>query len=342
MIIRIPEKNKKAGVYYALSDDGVELPVIDITHSAFAIYMDEATLAGHLERFYREEERQKKLPEFLRRLLFRLVLSRSILGRGIMQAQGGFLNAMNTYLMKLGPDNLGRGYAKGIDRRIAASLPCLSMRLRLQDMARLLAEGLAPALETKPGRPLWLLNIAGGPASDSLNALIVLNAEHPGWLAGRKIQIQILDLDPSGPAFAGRALESLLAKGAPLHGLDASLHHQPYNWTRAEDLHQLLADATAPDAVMATSSEGGLFEYGSDEEIVANLEVLRDLAPANGVVVGSVTPDDGPVRVLKDSSRVSTHPRSLKAFSTLASRAGWSVADAIERPFCRNVRLARA
>jgi hypothetical protein len=342
MKIRIPEKNKKAGVCYALSEDGIELPVIDLTHPAFAFQMDEATLAGHLERFYREEERQERLPLFLKRVLFRLVLSRSVLGRGLMQAQGGFLSSMNTYLMKLGPDNLGRGYAKGIDRRIAASLPCLSMRLRLQDMARLLAEGLTPALEAQPRRPLLMLNIAGGPASDSLNALILLSREHPEWLAGRRIRIHVLDLDSSGPTFAGRALEGLIAKGAPLQDLDASLHHQPYDWTRVEDLRRLLAGALAGDAVMATSSEGGLFEYGSDEEIVSNLEALRDLSPANGVVVGSVTPDDGPARALKDSSRLTTRPRSLEAFTSLAGRAGWRVVEAVERPFCRNVRLARA
>ena len=31
------EKHKRPGVYYALTNDGVELPVIDITHLAFAL-----------------------------------------------------------------------------------------------------------------------------------------------------------------------------------------------------------------------------------------------------------------------------------------------------------------
>ena len=37
MIARIPETKKKPGVCYAPTDDGVELPVIDITHPAFAL-----------------------------------------------------------------------------------------------------------------------------------------------------------------------------------------------------------------------------------------------------------------------------------------------------------------
>ena len=36
MLPKIPEQNKKPGVCYAVTDDGLELPVIDITHPAFA------------------------------------------------------------------------------------------------------------------------------------------------------------------------------------------------------------------------------------------------------------------------------------------------------------------
>ena len=42
----IPETNKKQGVCYAVSDDGLELPVIDITHAAFAFEMSEAELSA--------------------------------------------------------------------------------------------------------------------------------------------------------------------------------------------------------------------------------------------------------------------------------------------------------
>ena len=33
----ISQPDKKAGVFYAVTDDGIELPVIDITHEAFAL-----------------------------------------------------------------------------------------------------------------------------------------------------------------------------------------------------------------------------------------------------------------------------------------------------------------
>ena len=43
---RIPEKNKRAGLVYAVTDDGLELPVIDITHPAFACETTEAEISA--------------------------------------------------------------------------------------------------------------------------------------------------------------------------------------------------------------------------------------------------------------------------------------------------------
>jgi hypothetical protein len=37
-------------------------------------------------------------------------------------------------------------------------------------------------------------------------------------------------------------------------------------------------------SVCAVSSEGGLFEYGSDEEIAGNLTTLTELTPADTIV----------------------------------------------------------
>jgi hypothetical protein len=43
---RIPEKNKRADLSCAVTDDGLELPVIDITHPAFAWEMAEAKISA--------------------------------------------------------------------------------------------------------------------------------------------------------------------------------------------------------------------------------------------------------------------------------------------------------
>jgi len=90
-----------------------------------------------------------------------------------MAAKGTHLDARTTYLLKLGAKALGPGYSK-LDRRISGSIAGTLVRLRVQDLATAQARCLAPLLASAPARPLQLLNIAGGPANDSLNTLLLL------------------------------------------------------------------------------------------------------------------------------------------------------------------------
>src|SRR5262249_55092524 len=137
-----------------------------------------------------------------------------------------------------------------------------------------------------PDAPLHLVNIAGGPALDSINALIML-ARAPATLIHRPITIHVLDAQEDGPTFGARALLALAAPGAPLHGLDVQFQHQAYDWNQTAPLARLLADLAACGAVIAASSEGGLFEYGTDDAIVANLTALARAGVP--IVAGSVT-----------------------------------------------------
>jgi len=336
--IKIPEKNKRTGVSYAVTEDGVELPIIDVTHPAFAVEKSAAELS---ELLARTATRRKKVPDPIQRLYRRFFLQRSILMRPSTGASGEFMSGMSTYLAKLGPHNLGAGYAKPIDRKLAGSLPFLSVRLRLHHMARLLADGTAPALQEKPGQPFHLLNIAGGPAMDSLNALIVLQKENPHLLAGRAISIHVLDRERTGPAFGARALTALRGEGAPLHGLPVRFESVRYDWSDAAVLRQLLDRLDTDGAVIAASSEGGLFVYGSDEEIVANLAALGRGTPGDTVVVGSMSRSDGPAGVLNQRGRLAIRARSVEAFTTLVKSAGWTMSRFLEGPLGHNFSLAR-
>ena len=109
MIARIPETKKKPGVCYAPTDDGVELPVIDITHPAFALELSGEDLAKRTEAYIREQDRWERFPSFLRAVVARYFQKHSILARGGTGADGALLSGMSTYLMKLGPDNLAQG-----------------------------------------------------------------------------------------------------------------------------------------------------------------------------------------------------------------------------------------
>jgi len=336
--IRRAEQHKKPGVYYAVTDDGLELPVVDITHPAFEAALSEERQQALTSHFLDEQRRFAQLPSWVRRVMLRFFMRGSRIGRGLRRADGHFLDGMTTYLFKLGPKNLG-SYAVPVDRRILMSLPAVSVRLRLTDMARLLADGLAPRLARDASRPLHFINIAGGPAIDSLNTLLVLRREHADSLAQRHIRVQVLDGDRHGPAFGARALQALQAPGAPLAGLDITFEHHRYDWRDVAALAPVLDAARREGAQLAVSSEGGLFEYGSDDDILANLHALRRGDVDDVFVVGSVTRDDELIQTLKLTSTAATKPRGLTVFAALVARAGWHITRSVARPLSDQVLL---
>jgi hypothetical protein len=327
---------KKPNVYYAEAG-GLELPVIDVTNPEFALSIGPAEQREMAAAFARRPQPFRFLPRWLRRKLFAGVAKRSILARALFSANGRYLSGLDTYLLKLGPDNLGTITSDPIDRKFAEAPPVLSVRLRLQDVAQLLAEFLAPELARQPGKPLYLLNIAGGPTMDSLNAIILLNRSHPQSLQGRRIVIQVLDLDQAGPAFGARALAALSGPGGPLNGLQIEFRHRPYDWSRPEELAPVLDEVRAQNAVWAASSEGGLFDYGSDADVIANLKMLADAH----VVVGSVTRADALMQAMQRDSLMPLVMRGHAAFGALAARAGWKIARVVERIVSDQVALIR-
>jgi hypothetical protein len=209
-------------------------------------------------------------------------------------------------------------------------------------MARLLADGAAQSMAASPNRPICLINIGGGPAADSWNALILLRAEHPSFFTDSPIGLAILDIDLDGPRFGGRALARLCAPGAPLGGLAISFRSIQYDWSQTIPLAGALADMHAAEAVCAISSEGGLFEYGSDEDILVNLRTLQSGTASCATIVGSVTREENPAGGTRSPGLVAARPRSMQAFRSLALKAGWAVEHVIERPFSYHVRLVKA
>ncbi len=75
---------------------------------------------------------------------------------------------------------------------------------------------------------------------------------------------------------------------------------------------------------MICSSEGGLFEYGSDSEIQSNLQTLREF-PEVLAVIGSVTRADEPIQRVRQMGRAATRPRGLEVFRALnrTAKTGW-------------------
>jgi hypothetical protein len=315
---------ERANIITAMTGDGQLLPVIDVTNPAFAVPDNAVAVDVLRNRSLAEERRREPLPKVFTRLFLLFAARRSPLVRALVRPRSAFLDGLSTYALKLGPDNLVPPFDGPIDRRIAASAAVTSMRVRLQQVARLLAEGLAEDLAAAPGRSLHLINIGGGPAIDSLNALILFRRASPAAVA-RPITIHVLDPDTRGPAFGKNALAALAATGGPLAGLAVTLVHEPYSWSDTASLDRLVRKLAAEGAIIAASSEGALFEYASDEEVVANLKALAADGRGVRLVAGSVTrADDLAMRMLRDSP-FKLVPRAPDRFAALAARGGFAV-----------------
>jgi hypothetical protein len=63
------EANKKPGVQYALTPDGVELPIVDVTHPIFALSLTPAEQQERMQAFVRETQKLEQLapPNWRRR-----------------------------------------------------------------------------------------------------------------------------------------------------------------------------------------------------------------------------------------------------------------------------------
>ncbi|SDC96834.1 hypothetical protein SAMN05421548_112147 [Paraburkholderia lycopersici] len=327
-------------IVYASTSQGQRLPVIDITHPRFALPADSSAISALFASYEANERRRARVPAFINRMVLAFVSRRAPLLRSVANPKASFLDGLSTYLLKLGPQNLPPPFNGDIDRKFAASPHVVAMRLRLQQVACLLAQSLISDLDVAGTVPLHLVNIGGGTAIDSLNTLILLNRMRPGGLKARRITISVLDMDRDGPQFGADALRALCAQGAALDGLDVTFAHYVYNWNEPWRLAGILRNATMSGAIVAASSEGGLFEYGTDEAILANLRALYQSAHGQRIVVaGSVTRDDETRRRSISAHRFALVPRGRAEFAALASRTGFVVEHVETTPLSDQVLL---
>ncbi len=318
----LPAGDSRA-VVFATAADGLRLPVIDVTHPVFAVPDDPTSLATRREACLAWDRRNRRMPRIVMRLLMRLAARRSPLLRKMLAPDNGYLDSISTYILKLGADHLPPGFDGPVDRQVAAAPHVALIRLRMQQIARLLAEALLARLAATDA-PLHLINIAGGPALDSINALIMLAREH-ATLIHRPIAIHVFDAQPDGPTFGARALLALTAPGEPLHGLEVQFQHHAYDWKDTAPLAHLLAGLAARGAIIAASSEGGLFEYGTDDAVVANLTALAQAGVP--IVAGSVTSSSEERKRMIAQTTLRLFARGLEGFAPLAERSGYAIAE---------------
>lgn len=312
------------GVSIAQTDEGFYLPVLDVTHPRFALADNEAGYESLRVDLVETERRNRRLPRFLMRLMLKAAARRSRLVKAMFASDAAVLDSISTYVMKLGPDNLLPPYQTAMDERFVAAPHATFMRLRTQQVATLLARHLARELATDGRRPLHLINIAGGPAIDSLNALIMLARDHPR-LRDIPVVVHVLDQEPAGPVFGANALAALQQEGGGLCGFNIEFKSVAYDWNDTAPLRLLLDELGLLGALIACSSEGGLFEYGSDAAIAANMKVLH--AGCVSCVAGSVTRSAKDRRGLTGADRFKVIPRGLAMFEALSQQADFAIGE---------------
>jgi hypothetical protein len=323
---RCSSPRKSGGIIYAKTREGFDLPVIDFTNPAFAVPEDPAAVQALYDAFIADERRRRRIPKFIMRMMLGSAAKKSRLIRALFKSDTGYLDGLSTYVMKLGADNLVPPYDTPMDRRLAASPHVALLRLRMHQIAHLVAEGLADTLAAAgAAAPLSLINIGGGPALDSINALILLRRARPDLLT-RPIAIEVLDANQDGAFFGANALAALRADQGPLAGLDIGMRHHDYDWDRPAALESLVQNLSSAGAMIAASTEGALFEYGRDQAIVANLQALRANGSGVSVVAGSVTRADETRRRMIAQTGFKLVPRGIAGFAPLIAQAGFRIA----------------
>jgi len=329
------EKSKIPGISYAVTKDGIELPVLDITNPLFVSSIDEEKL----ERMIREiaPEARKRVESFNKIPLFikQYLSKRSFIMAGMIGMTSGneYLSGLSTMMMKLGPGLIGKGRRKLFDRLGSKAVGAVMIRMRTRDTSVFLANSIKNTLKLYHGKDLCLINIGGGTATDSLNALILVSKSEPELISGIKIELNILDIDDYGPYFAIRCAKELISERGVLSGINLSCRHIIYNWRNASSLGELLTSRI--DWITLFSSEGGLFEYGEEEDIINNLKLISENITNQTSISGSLVKDplnvDSIFSETLDMTTIKPKQYGMEGLKRLANKSGWKISFTSDR-----------
>ncbi len=332
---RITESNKIAGISYAFTENGIELPVLDVTHPLFMRSINDEKLGKMLNEIkLKGKERAEsfnKIPAFIKNF----IAKRSYIMAGFMlkDTEDTFLSGMSTLMMKFGPGLIGSGKRKFFDRLGSEAFGAILLRMRVRDICKLQSDILEIQLMKEKNRNLCFINIAGGAACDSINALITIVKKDPSLLNNREIEINVFDIDRFGPAFAKNCVESLKSTGNYFSGLNISFNHIYYNWNDTTVLKDFLL--TRKEWLIIASSEGGLFEYASDEDIIRNLNILYDNTHKNMKIVGSAirdvnSVDPGILASLK-LTNIKARLLGVEGLNKAINKPEWTIENILEK-----------
>jgi hypothetical protein len=327
-------KNKRQDLLYASTLNNVELPILDITHPLFISSINEVKLKKMLleagKNADKTAEKFNSMPAFLKKFL----ANHSFTMSELLQNKGdnAYLSGVSTLMLKLGPGLIGKGKNRFLERLASGGIGGIVLRMRVRDISTCQSNALIQILRNSPEKNLYMINIAGGAASDSINTLFLIQKEDPGLLENRKIELDLLDLDTFGPAFAENCITELKARNGRFYGLDISLRNIHYDWNNPEVLEKVLKERK--DWIISCSSEGGLFEYCTDEVIEKNLDTLFENSNSELIITGSLlhdikNVDAGIIASLKISTNIKPRFLGLDGLKRIC-KSKWVIDNIIE------------
>ncbi|MCG2817276.1 MAG: hypothetical protein L6425_15245 [Candidatus Aminicenantes bacterium] len=321
---RIPEPNKVSGLSYVFTDTGLELPVLDITHPLFEASIDEKILTELCAKSPQAAAMMKMMPDAQKKMI---ADHSYIFGTHFYETPAAYLSGMGTYMLKLGPQLIGGGEERKIDRMATMGVSGIAARMRLRDLCRLQTEALSPQLRVRPGDRLCLINIAGGAASDSINTLRLIQEEDPSLLMDRRIEIHLFEIDALSSRFAEKSVKALKEPGCAFQKLDLTYQFHRTAWSETAELTNLLI--SRGNDIVVCSSEGGLFEYGQDEDIHAVLKTLNDHSSGSTIAVGSALLDRGridpTITAMAETSGAALRFLGKEGIQDILAPTGWAM-----------------
>jgi len=327
-------RKKVPGLSYVFTENGVELPVLDITHPLFISSIDEVKLKEMLKKAEKNAEETAEKFNNMPALITKFLTNHSFTMSELLQHKGdnAFLSGVSTLMLKLGPDLIGKGRKRFLDRLASRGIGGIVLRMRVRDLSKCQAKALIPILRKSPDKNLCMINIAGGAASDTINTLFLILHEDPLLLKNRKIEIYVLDIDSFGPAFAAECISVLKSPAGQFTDIDISLMHVQYDWNNTLLLNKLLSERK--EWLLACSSEGGLFEYCSDEVIDKNLDTIYNNSNSEILITGSLlhdieNVDAGIIASLKISTNIKPKFLGLEGLKNICGKY-WTLESIIE------------
>jgi AAA+ ATPase superfamily predicted ATPase len=115
--------------------------------------------------------------------------------------------------------------------------------------------------------------------------------------------------------------------------LNISFRHIQYDWNNTEKLENLLTERKG--WLQICSSEGGLFEYCSDEVINQNLSTLYNNSAEDIIIAGSLlhdikTVDAGIIAALKISTAIKPRFLGVDGLRSIIEKNKWKINNVSE------------